>query len=256
MEILATSINWLVLAGAGLLAGFIDAIVGGGGLLSIPALLSVGMPAHLSLGTNKLASSMSSSTAAYTYYKKHLFDPRLWKKCFIATAVGAVVGSVLVYLIDGDLLEKILPVIVILVALYSLLFRKVLHGEFHPPKHRPRTKRQLLQGFILGSYDGFAGPGLGSMWIVSSRVLYKLSFLKSCALSRAMTFVSNIVALAIFIYHGNVDFAVGLLLGSSMMLGSYIGTHSAIRFGLPFIRPLFITMVIIIAIHLSWNAWT
>lgn len=256
MEILATSVNWLVLAGAGLFAGFIDAIVGGGGLLSIPALLSVGMPPHLSLGTNKLASAMSSSTAAYTYYKKHLLDPRLWIKCFIATGIGAIVGSSLVYFVDGALLNKLLPVIIILVAIYSLLFRNVLHGDTHSNKHKPRSKRQLLQGFFLGGYDGFAGPGIGSMWIVSSRVLYKLSFLRSCALSRAMTFVSNIVALSIFIYHGEVDYAVGLLLGGSMMLGSYIGAHSAIRFGLPFIRPLFITIVIAIAIHLSWNAWT
>ncbi|QSX34919.1 sulfite exporter TauE/SafE family protein [Shewanella avicenniae] len=255
MEILSSTINWFLLIGAGVFAGFIDAIVGGGGLLSIPALLSVGMPAHLSLGTNKLASSMSSSTAAYTYYKKHLLDPRLWKTCFIATAVGAIFGSMLVYLVDGDLLEKILPIIVILVAIYSLIFKKVLHGEFHPPKYQPRKKRQIAQGLLLGGYDGFAGPGIGSMWIVTSRVFYKLSFLQSCALSRAMTFVSNLVALAIFFYHGKVDISVGLLLGASMMLGSYIGAHSAIRFGLPFIRPLFITIVIAIAIHLSWNAW-
>ncbi|MFQ6371512.1 sulfite exporter TauE/SafE family protein [Shewanella sp. YIC-542] len=255
MDIMTNADSWLLLAGVGLIAGFIDAVVGGGGLLSIPALLTLGMPPHLALGTNKLAACFGSSTATYTYYKKHLLQPGLWRSCFISTAIGALGGSVLVYLVDTHWLEKLLPLLIITMALYSLVNKQALQDPVTPAQKPPKRTHKIWQGLILGGYDGFAGPGIGAIWIVSAKALHKLSFLKSCALSRAMTFTSNTTALMVFLLLGQVDWAIGILLGVSMMLGSFIGAHSAIRFGLPFIRPLFITMVVAIALHLTWNAW-
>ncbi len=101
MNLLLEPNTWFILAGIGLLAGFIDAIAGGGGLLSIPALLTLGINPHVALGTNKLAACFGSSTAAYTYYKQNLFTPHLWYHTFIATFIGAVSGTFLVYLIDS-----------------------------------------------------------------------------------------------------------------------------------------------------------
>lgn len=256
MELVTHSGNWLLLSIVGVIAGFIDAVVGGGGLLSIPALLTIGMPPHMALGTNKLAASFGSSMAAYTYYRQQLLQPRLWRSCFAATTTGALCGSILVYLVDTSWLEKLLPVLIMVIALYSLLSRKILEESPASDNEKyPKRSRKILQGLILGGYDGFAGPGIGAIWIVSSKALHKLSFLKSCALSRAMTFASNTTALTVFLLLGKVDIAIGLLLGLSMMLGSFVGAHSAIRFGLPFIRPLFITVVIAMALHLTWSAW-
>ncbi|MEM5504033.1 TSUP family transporter [Shewanella frigidimarina] len=256
MDLLLDPSHWAILAVIGILAGFIDAIVGGGGLLSIPALLTVGIPPHLALGTNKLAACFGSLTSSYTFYKQHLFNPALWKACFFATLVGSIAGCGLVFLIDPLWLDKILPLLIISIAIYTLFSPKAM-GDKNTivPKYRSPKYKQISQGFILGGYDGFAGPGIGAFWTVSSISLHKLPLLHSCGLARVMTAVSNITALIIFASMGQVQWILGLWMGICMMAGSFIGARSAIRFGIPFIKPIFIIMVLSIAVHLTWSAW-
>jgi uncharacterized membrane protein YfcA len=110
----------LVLALVAFVAGFIDAVAGGGGMLTVPALLSLGLPPHIALGTNKLAATFASSTAAFTYYKKRLFKPHCWGRAFIATLIGATLGTLVVDLISTEWLEKILPIIILLAAIYTI----------------------------------------------------------------------------------------------------------------------------------------
>jgi len=105
-----------VLCAAALAAGFIDAIAGGGGLLTVPALLTAGLPPHVTLGTNKLAASFGSLTASYTYYKKNLFSPKFWASSIIATGIGALIGTLVVDHLSIDFLNKLLPIIIIMVA--------------------------------------------------------------------------------------------------------------------------------------------
>lgn len=256
MELLLEPSHWALLAVIGLIAGFIDAVVGGGGLLSIPALLALGMPPHTVLGTNKLAASFGSSMAAWTYYRQHLFTPSFWYMAFIATFIGAVLGSFLVYLVDTQWLEKVLPLLIIGIAIYSLVSPNAISDiNCQAPIAKPPAKKQWLQGLILGTYDGFAGPGIGAFWTVTSGSLYQLPLLHSCGLARAMTFTSNLTALAIFGWLGQVQWQIGLGMGLCMMLGSFIGARCAIKFGMPFIRPLFILIVLMIAANLAWSAW-
>ncbi|MFB2727737.1 sulfite exporter TauE/SafE family protein [Shewanella mangrovisoli] len=256
MELLLEPSNWALLAVIGLIAGFIDAVVGGGGLLSIPALLTLGIPPHTALGTNKFAASFGSSMAAWTYYRQHLLKPSFWYMAFIATFIGAVLGSVLVYLLNAQWLEKALPLLIIGIAIYSLLSPNAISDtDCQAPTKAQSKLKQSLQGLLLGAYDGFAGPGIGAFWTVSSGALYKLPLLHSCALARAMTFTSNLTALAIFGFLGQVHWQIGLWMGLSMMLGSFIGARCAIKFGMPFIRPLFILIVLSIAANLAWSAW-
>ncbi|QDE30691.1 TSUP family transporter [Shewanella polaris] len=256
MDLLLDPSHWAVLAVIGIIAGFIDAIVGGGGLLSIPALLTVGIPPHLALGTNKLAACFGSLTSSYTFYKQHLFNPKIWKPCLYATFLGSIAGCILVFLIDPKWLEKILPLLIISIAIYTLLSPKAMGDKnITLPKLPSPTNKQISQGFILGGYDGFAGPGIGAFWTISSISLYKLPLLHSCGLARVMTAVSNITALIIFASMGQVHWILGLWMGVCMMAGSFIGARSAIRFGIPFIKPIFIIMVLSIAVHLTWSAW-
>ncbi|WP_137221628.1 MULTISPECIES: TSUP family transporter [Shewanella] len=256
MDLLLDPSHWAVLAVIGIIAGFIDAIVGGGGLLSIPALLTVGIPPHLALGTNKLAACFGSLTSSYTFYKQHLFNPKIWKPCLYATFIGSIAGCILVFLIDPKWLEKILPLLIISIAIYTLLSPKAMGDKnITLPKLPSPTNKQISQGFILGGYDGFAGPGIGAFWTISSISLYKLPLLHSCGLARVMTAVSNITALIIFASMGQVHWILGLWMGVCMMAGSFIGARSAIRFGIPFIKPIFIIMVLSIAVHLTWSAW-
>ncbi|MBR9729557.1 sulfite exporter TauE/SafE family protein [Shewanella intestini] len=257
MELLLEPNQWAILAVIGLIAGFIDAVVGGGGLLSIPTLLTFGVPPHLALGTNKLAACFSSTTSCYTYYKQQLFTPKFWKPAALATLVGAIMGSLLVFLINADWLEKLLPILIILISAYTLISPQAMGGNITQAPTTTSTKsKQISQGLLLGGYDGFAGPGIGAFWTVTSIQLHKLPLLHSCGLARAMTSISNITALVIFSLLGHVNWLLGIWMGLSMMAGAAIGAKSAIRFGIPFIKPLFIVIVIAIAGQLSWSAWS
>lgn len=248
--------NWMLLVSVGLFAGFIDAVVGGGGMLTVPTLLSIGLPPHLTLGTNKLSASFASSTAAYTYFRKKLFEPSFWKHCFYSTLIGALSGAVLVNYISTDFLNKFLPVVILAAAIYTLFSRvKEIDNAILPPNNNQLKLKQRLQGFTLGFYDGISGPGTGAFWVISNMHLYRLNILLSSGIAKAMNFTSNFVSLLIFIYFGQVNWFIGFTMGVCLMLGAFIGAHTAIHFGAKFIRPLFIIIVLIMAINLGYNAW-
>ena len=255
IDLSATTILLLIVAA--FIAGFIDAIAGGGGLLTVPALLSSGLPPHLALGTNKLASTFGSITASYTFYKKKLFDPAFWRLSFFATAFGSIAGTIVVYYISPEVLNKVLPVFIGFSALYAL-FNRVKEQDSYdlPEKCSTLKSKQIGQGLILGFYDGFAGPGTGAFWTVSNLFLYKINLLLSSGLARAMNFTSNVFSLIAFIYLGQVHFIIGIAMGVFLMLGAYTGAHSAIKYGNKFIRPVFTLVVTIMTVKLAIDAWS
>lgn len=237
-------------------AGFIDAVAGGGGMLTVPALLSIGLPPHIALGTNKLSATFASSTAAVTYYRKKLFSPRFWSQAFVATLIGAVLGTLVVDYISTDWLEKALPLVVLATAVYTVWHPQPKAESHSLPNDIPSLKtKQWGQGLTLGFYDGVAGPGTGAFWTVSSMSMYKMNILLSSGLAKAMNFTSNFTSLVTFIVLGHVNWAIGLTMGVCLMVGAYIGAHSAIRFGAKFIRPVFVTVVVVLSVKLAFDAW-
>lgn len=247
---------WLLLCVVGFIAGFIDAVAGGGGMLTIPTLLTAGLPPHMALGTNKLASSFGSFIASYTFYRKKLFNPIFWRYSLVSTAIGAVIGTITVSLISTDFLEKLLPLVIVLTAVYTLLFKNVnVSQQALPRKDKALMTKQVIQGLTLGGYDGLAGPGTGAFWMTSSSALYKIDILLSSGLARANNFVSNVTSLMVFIYFGYVNALLGLAMGAFIMLGAWFGARSAIKFGHKFIRPIFVTVVICISVNLALQAW-
>ncbi|WDD97591.1 sulfite exporter TauE/SafE family protein [Thalassomonas actiniarum] len=247
---------WLLICGVGFVAGFIDAIAGGGGMLTVPTLLTAGLPPHIALGTNKLASTFGTCTASLTFYRKKLFDPLFWRVSLLTTAIGAVAGTVIVGFLSTEFLEKILPVIIILTAAYTLFAKTMVEcPDKLPQKSKKLTAKQGIQGLTLGFYDGIAGPGTGAFWTVSSSALYRINILLSSGLARANNFVSNLCSLLTFVYLGYVNVLLGLMMGLFLMLGAWVGAHSAIKHGNKFIRPIFITVVILMSINLAYNAW-
>ncbi|WP_065978831.1 sulfite exporter TauE/SafE family protein [Pseudoalteromonas lipolytica] len=248
--------TWALLCAVALAAGFIDAIAGGGGMLTVPALLTAGLPPHLTLGTNKLAASFGSLTASVTYFRKKLFSPRFWAASIIATAIGALIGTLVVDYLSIDFLNKLLPVVIILVACYSLFGRLSTTEHNELPTLDTKTKiKQWLQGLGLGFFDGLAGPGTGTFWTASNSLLYKMSLLLNCGLARSMNFVSNFISLITFVALGHVNFLLGITMGLFLMLGAWLGAHSAIKFGGKMIRPVFNTVVIILALKLIYEAY-
>jgi len=246
----------VVLALVAFAAGFIDAVAGGGGMLTIPALLSIGLPPHIALGTNKLAACFASSTAAVTFYRKKLFSPKLWIHAFFATLVGATAGTMIVDAISTEWLEKAIPLIVLATAIYTIWQKSPpATGNALPEKSNKFTQIQWAQGVSLGFYDGVAGPGTGAFWMVSSMAIYRLNILLASGLAKAMNFTSNFTSFVTFALLGHVNWILGLTMGVCLMLGAYVGAHSAIRFGAKFIRPVFVTVVSIMAIKLAYEAW-
>lgn len=242
-----------ILAGVAFLAGFIDAIAGGGGLLTTPALLTAGLPPHLVLGTNKLSSSFGSAVASYTYYRRKLFHPRQWRHGLACTAIGALLGAVVAHYLPAQWLNRMLPVIVFGCGLY-LLFGGTPKAPLD--SNAPIRKTwQAPQGLALGFYDGVAGPGAGAFWTVSSLLLYPIDLVKASGVARSMNFVSNIAALFVFVLSGQVDWIIGLTMGCSVMGGAFLGARTAIKGGAAFIRPVFITVVLALTVRLAWQHW-
>jgi len=247
---------WITLCSVGFIAGLIDAIAGGGGMLTVPTLLTSGLPPHVALGTNKLAASFGSFTASLTFYRKNLFNPKYWRLAIIATAIGAISGTIIVNFLSVEFLDKYIPVLVVFTAIYTLFSRSTINDSLGLPLKTVSVKsKQLIQGLILGFYDGIAGPGTGAFWVSSSNVLYKIDILLSSGLARSTNFISNFFSLLTFIYLGHVNFALGISMGIFIMLGAWVGAHWAIKFGGKFIRPVFITVVIIMSVNLGYQAW-
>lgn len=252
-ELLIDPSTIAILAAVAFLAGFIDAIAGGGGLLTMPALLTAGVPPHLALGTSKLCATFGSATASLTFYRRKLFDPKTWRNGLIATALGSLFGAIVAHWLPAEWLNQMLPVIVFACGLY-LMFSRTPTAP--PVTDAPiAQRRQWPQGLTLGFYDGVAGPGTGAFWTVSTLLLYPLDLLRASGVARSMNFVSNAVALGVFIVGGQVAWVLGLSMGVSLMAGAFLGARTAISGGSKFIRPVFILVVLALTARLAWQHW-
>ena len=226
-------------------------------MLTVPTLLTVGLPPHIALGTNKLAATFGSFTASYTFYKKKLFNPIFWKYSLISTAIGAVIGTLTVSFLSNEVLDKVLPIIIVLTGIYALFAKSLESNQLKlPVQNKQLSAKQVSQGLVLGFYDGIAGPGTGAFWTASSSAMYKINILLSSGLARSTNFVSNFCSLLTFIYLGYVNVLLGLSMGVFIMIGSWVGARSAIKYGNKFIRPVFISVVLVMSINLAYNAWS
>ncbi len=246
MELALDPSTLLLLGSVALLAGFIDAIAGGGGMLVMPALLGTGMPPHLVVGTNKLIGTFGSSSASLTFIRKGLFQPALWWAMSFGTFIGALIGAVLIYLMSAGVLKKLLPLAILLAAVYLIWPRRARPSAV--PSEPPLPPHAIrLTGGVIGFYDGFIGPGTGAFWMAAAMKLFRLDLVAAAGVARFMNFISNLTALLTFVVFGNIDYAIGLSMGALLMLGSFAGAHSAIRYGAPFIRPVFLLVVFLMA---------
>ncbi len=243
----------LILSAAAFIAGFIDAIAGGGGLITVPALLTAGVPPHLVLGTNKLSSTFGAAVASFTYYRRKLFDPQYWWPNLIATAIGALVGAIIAHNLSAQFLEKLLPIIVFSCGIFFLF--SATPDQQMPDNAVIAKGRQWPQGGLLGFYDGLTGPGTGAFWMVSTLLMYPVDLLRASGVARTMNLVSNVVALSVFISYGRVAWLLGICMGSALMIGAYFGANSAIKGGSKLIRPIFICVVMIMSIRLAYKSW-
>lgn len=229
----------------GFLAAFIDSVVGGGGLISLPALLFTGLSPTAAVATNKLAGTFGSLTSTISFYRSGTIDLKQIGKFFPLTFIGAMIGAWVVTLIDPAILKPLMLVMLAAVLLYTL-YKKDWGSISTVTKLTPaKLILFILIIFMIGFYDGFLGPGTGS-FLIFAFLLFGFDFLKAAGNAKLLNFGSNIAALLMFIYLGQVQFAYGLIMGVAQIAGAVVGSQFAIRKGSGFVRKLFIIVTLVL----------
>ncbi len=235
----------------GAVAGTVDAIAGGGGLITLPVLLGIGIPPHIALGTNKLQSCCGTSVATYHYYRHGWLDKNKLLVGLLISFIGAVIGAITAQLIHGDILKKIIPYLLFIVLLYSLFSPKL--GKIpHIAKMKENTF-YIIFGLCLGFYDGFLGPGTGAFWTFALMYFLGLSITNATAYTKAYNLNTNVAALICFIVTNNINYPIAICMAAGQIIGSRIGAKLAIRKGANFIRPVFLTMVFVTIVCLVFK---
>ncbi len=244
---------YAALTATAVLTGFIDAIAGGGGLIMMPALLSAGIPPINALATNKLQSMFGTATAFTTYARKGLVDWRAHRATIAWVFAGASLGVIVVQAIDTRALALIIPLLLIAVALYVIASPRMTDEDAH--------QRIGHHGYgpvagAIGAYDGFFGPGTGSFFTATLVGLRGLGLTRATALTKLLNLASNVAAVIFFALGGKMLWLLGLAMAGGAMLGSYIGSRTAMRFGARVIRPLLVILSIGLTARLLWDYFT
>lgn len=227
------------------LAGMIDAIAGGGGLLTIPALLAIGMPPAMALGTNKLQACGGSFSASFYFIRKKAVNVRENALLVLLTFIGAAAGSIFVQHIDITILKTLLPILVFAIGIYFLFSPNL--GE---QDHRQRMSYPLFAfsaAMGIGFYDGMFGPATGSFFTLAFVLLLGFNLTKSVAHARLLNFTSNFASLLFFILGGAVLWKVGLVMLVGQFIGGTIGARMVVTKGKKLIRPMLVTMSFLMA---------
>ncbi|MDD2897597.1 MAG: TSUP family transporter [Desulfuromonadaceae bacterium] len=231
-----------LLFGAAFIAGLVDSIAGGGGLITVPVLLGIGLPPQVALGTNKLQASFGSGSAMLHFVRAGTVKLADCWSGILWTALGATLGVWAVQLLDATLLKQLIPWCLTAIAIYTLFSPRLGSEDVHA-RMLPGLF-YLLFGLVIGFYDGFFGPGTGSFWTMALMMLLGYSMMRATATTKVMNFTSNIVALFFFLSIGQVRFLEGIVMGIGQFLGARVGSKLVIKRGTGFIRPVFITMVL------------
>ena len=254
--------DFALLACAAFLAGLVDAVVGGGGLIQIPVLFSLfpkEVPATL-LGTSKFAGIFGTSAAAVNYARRVRVAWSAAAPAAVAAFALSFVGAYTVTRVPADFVRTLLPVVLVAVAVYT--FRKKDLGSIHAPLHSGSTERLVAigMGACIGFYDGFFGPGTGSFLIFLFVRFFGFDFLSASAAAKVVNVACNFSALMWFGYSGHLLWQLGLMMAVCQVAGSLVGTRLAIKHGSAFVRKLFLIVVTLLIMKtgydaiLSWNS--
>jgi uncharacterized membrane protein YfcA len=237
------------------IAGFIDAVVGGGGLIQMPALL-INLPNHsvaTLFGTNKIAALSGTSVAAYQYSKKITFDYRVLLTISFFSFVASFSGAKIVSLINVSTLKPIILVILVLIAIYTFLKKDLGAIE---TKTLPLQKQLIfgsLIGLVVGFYDGFFGPGTGSFFVLGFVVILGFEFVKASAYAKIINCMTNISALIVFIRQGNYILEIAIIMSFCNIIGNAIGSKIALKKGNGFVRNIFLVIVTLMILRYGYD---
>ncbi|MBO9131260.1 TSUP family transporter [Bacillus sp. 165] len=229
----------------GFLAAFIDSVVGGGGLISIPALLFVGLSPSIAIGTNKLAATMGSFTSTLYFIRSKKVELPLIGKLIPLTVIGAVLGAFTVKFVSPAVLKPLILVMLVLVAVYIMVKKDWGSHSTYKGMGKGRLLFFIIIIFTLGFYDGFFGPGTGS-FLIFAFLTVGFDFVRAAASGRVLNFASNIASLCTFFFLDAIKFEYGIIMGIAMIAGAYTGANFAVKKGVSYIRILFLIVTLML----------
>ncbi|MBS9775865.1 MAG: TSUP family transporter [Fusobacterium sp.] len=241
----------LILMAMCFLASVIDAISGGGGLISLPAYFTVGLNPYVALGTNKLSSSISTIASVFRFWKSGKVNMEIIKNLCLFSFVGALMGVRTAIYIGSAYFKMISFFMLILVFLYTLKNKKIGQENSYEGLNSKNLMQGRIMALFIGFYDGFLGPGTGSFLIFALIKIFKLDFTFASGNTKFLNFSSNVTTLISYLILGKINFAYGLPVALVMICGATVGSKLAILKGNSFIKPVFLTVTVVLILKMG-----
>ncbi len=239
-----TALRYLIVCPLVFLGGLVDAVAGGGGLISLPAYLISGLPVHFAIGTNKLSSAMGTTLTTVRYARNGYIPWKQALACAVMALIGSNMGARLSLLINEDAFRIVMLVILPLTGAYVLL-KKPLQAEREPYPFGKTLLLSMAVALIIGVYDGFYGPGTGTFLLLLLTALAHMKLSEANGIAKVINLSTNVSALAVFLWSGNVLLLLGLTAGFFGMAGNYVGARFFERGGAKSVKPLMIAVLTI-----------
>jgi len=230
----------LFLFAIAIIAGFLDTLAGGGGLLTLPALMMSGMPPLAALATNKLQSSIGVATASVMMLRARRVRWYQVKYLMVASFIGSTIGTIIIQFVDTAMLSAIIPVVILVIGIYFLITPTV-DEENKRPKVSSATYKHFIVP-IIGCYDGIFGPATGSFFTLAGRALRGQKFLEATAIAKTLNFSSNIAALIVFLFAGHIIWFTGMIMMVGQFIGAWLGSHCLFKIPVNYLRYLVVFM--------------
>lgn len=237
----------------GFIAAFVDSIAGGGGLISMPVLMAIGVPIHLAIGTNKFAASAGCISSAYRYAKSGKTNSELLKKLVPFTIIGSILGVKCVLSINENILNVLVVLMILIVAIYTFVSKNLGQEDRFEGINKKNLRLGMLMAFIMGFYDGFFGPGTGTFLTFGFIKIYGYDFLHASANTKILNLTSNVTSLLLFMINGQVYYKIAVLFALVMIIGAYVGAKVAIKNGSKMIKPIFLVMALFMVTKLMYQ---
>ncbi|MEH6445677.1 MAG: TSUP family transporter [Oceanospirillaceae bacterium] len=240
MELLDLSVELIAfLFVVSIIAGLIDTLAGGGGLIVLPALIMCGIPPLQALGTNKLQGTMGTLTATFMMFKNKKVEFKNVKLMMLTAFLGAVLGTIIIQWVDVELLSIMIPIVLLFIGFYFLLSPSVSEEQRAAKLSQQRYQASVVP--IIGCYDGMFGPGTGSFFALAGVSMRGFGLIKATAQAKPLNFATNLASLLVFIAAGQVIWAVGLFMMVGQVLGAWLGAHC-----LFIVNPRYIKAIVVV----------
>ena len=244
-----TLITFVIVCPLVFLAGFVDAVAGGGGLIALPAYMIAGLPVHHAIGTNKLSSGLGTATATIKLARLGYIPWRKTVLCLAMAMIGSASGARIALLIQADLFKKLMLVIIPVTA-YYVMHSKSMDEAKEPFSSRETMIRSSAVAFLIGIYDGFYGPGTGTFLILLLSGFARLGLGESNGIAKSINLTTNITALAVYLMNGKVLLLLGLVAGLFGIAGNYIGVTFFEKKGSKAVKPIMLAVLVIFFIKI------